>query len=230
MKSLKSILAVGLSLVAMSAAAQFSVKAGYANTAFRMKGEESESTNGFKVGAAYDIALPVKGLSLRPGVDYVFAADIEKRSSLLKTTVMEHSIAIPVDLKYAFRISDSFRIYAFAGPGFSVGLAMPVKYEFSGSFEHFGLGDVYGYISHDLYSGETKTNLSDEVLNTVPFPGYMNQDTYSRFDITMGLGVGVEYKRLFLEFDYDFGLLDRYKKYSGKERRDQLAVAVGVTF
>ena len=230
MKSLKSILAVGLSLVAMSAAAQFSVKAGYANTVLKTKGEDNDCLNGFKVGAAYDIALPVKGLSLRPGVDYLFGTDSERMSFIRKVTLTEHSIAIPIDVKYAFKIGDAFRIYAFAGPGFSVGLAMPAKQEFSGSYEPWVSGDVNGYILHDWYSGKTKSDLNDEVQNTYPFTLYMNQDTYSRFDITMGLGVGVEYKCLFMEFDYDVGLLDRYKKYSGKERRDQLAVAVGVTF
>ena len=236
MKCVKLLFAVVLSLVALGASAQFSVKAGYASSIWKSKsGDDRESTslNGFRGGAAYDITLPVNGLSIRPGLNYTFGT-YEKRSPtsfLRKTTLTEHSMSLPVDVKYAFKINDSFKVYAFAGPGFSVGLAMPVKCEFSGNIELMDLNDVNGYISRDGYSGKSKSDLSEEVLGNQFFRGFTDQRGIPRFDVAMRLGAGVQYKRAFVEFDYDFGLLNRVASgATGKSRRDELAVSLGVVF
>ncbi len=236
MKSVKLLLAVVLSLVALGASAQFSVKAGYANSILKGKsGGDSDITsmNGFRVGAAYDITLSANGLSIRPGLNYTLGTYKETSDFFIrKTTLTEHSMSLPVDVKYEFKVNDSFRIYAFAGPGFSVGLAMPVKYEFSGDLEHINtLGIIDGYISRDGYSGKSKSDLSEEVLSNELFSEFMHQGRIPRFDVTIGLGAGMQYKRAFLEFDYDFGLLNRMPSgVTGKGRRDELAVSLGVVF
>ena len=74
--NLKFLLTATLAVITVSASAQLGVKAGYVNSATKVKSENitvsPDTQNGFYAGVNYDIGLPVKGLSIRPGVTYTF--------------------------------------------------------------------------------------------------------------------------------------------------------------
>ena len=100
---------------------------------------------------------------------------------------------------------------------------------------------------HDWYSGKgtTQTSIS-QYPEGIDYDWDTNDSDsnlgrYSRWDVAMRLGAGVQYKRVFLEFEYNFGLLNRTTKdlptqlgetRSGwdKTRRDELALSLGLTF
>ncbi len=137
-KSLKFLLAAALIVVAVSASAQFGIKVGYVNSATKFKAEDisvkPENQNGFYAGFHYDIATPVTGLSVRPGLFYtyiggesVFEGMIDLGGYGVKLKDRDHTLSVPLDLKYAYNVTDDFKIYAFAGPRFAVGLVYQMK-------------------------------------------------------------------------------------------------------
>lgn len=238
-KSLKVVLVAVLAVFAIEANAQFGIQAGYVNSVERFKNNGGKGTsdgmNGFKVGVSYDIAFPVKGLSIRPGLNYVYIgdklADEESLGMTFKASRNEHYLNVPIDIKYAYGFSDNFKIYAFAGPKFAVGVASTVNGKFSGSLPL--IGDISGSGSYDFYTGKVKLkgvadnadNAAEEFLDM----GYK----YSRFDVQLGVGVGVQVLQLLsVEFGYDWGLLNRVKDLPDNNyyKRNQLYVSLGLNF
>ena len=115
----------------------------------------------------------------------------------------DHTLSVPIDLKYAYNFNDNFRVYAFAGPRVAVGVAFYNVAKFQGESEK----------SDDMYGED---------------------GMYSRFDLQLGLGAGIQYKRVSLELGYDWGMLNRIKsEYTdgeGSMKRNIFTVGLGVSF
>ncbi len=137
MKKIYFILVAAALFFALDANAQVAVGVGYnlLNTTATM-GDDSDddSLNGFYAEMTYDFSLLKKNwgnLGLQPGVRYTFAgeSDSEEVAGVkTKTSLSEHYIDVPVNVKYSYEIKpDAFKVYAFAGPVFSLGLASNLK-------------------------------------------------------------------------------------------------------
>jgi opacity protein-like surface antigen len=238
-KSLFLLMATALIAGTLDANAQLGVKVGYANSASKLKIENfatvsPKSQSGIFVGVNYDIAL-TNGLSFRPGITYTYVGGKGVYSSLLGAMdedfdvlpdikENDHTLTVPLDMKYAFDVNDDLKIYAFAGPRVAVGLASTVKMDADGESMSMNL-----YTGKEIYKadGETETYKSE------------NGGPYSRFDLQLGLGAGVQYKRFSLELGYDFGLMNRFRKdfYEGSDgmeipklTRNCLVVGLGYSF
>ena len=186
-----TILAASMMLAGFSAAAQVSVGAGYVNSAYKTKTTSGSSTSktsspaqGFYVGADYDIPI-VGGLSMVPGIYYTFAT-ASKSSSILSLasgtgTTTEMYVGVPVNFTYSLEFGNEGKIYVFAGPTFNVGVMSQYKLDATSI-----VGD---------YS--TKTDNYDD-------------SDYSRFEMLIGGGVGLQYGAIGIKVGYDANLLNRY--------------------
>lgn len=218
-KSVKFLLVAVLAVFAIEANAQLGVKLGYSNLSQRAKSNgvvvKPGALNGINLGVFYDIALPVSGLSIRPGLGYTYGGCEIAEFMGTSAKQREHFLNIPVDVKYTYRINNNFRVYAFAGPKFAIGLAS--------TFVATSDGDKGVY---NNYTGKMKMN--GDAVDTGDEEG-----SFSRFDIGLGLGAGVQYGRAFFEFGYDWGLLNRYKgdlADNATYKMSQLFVGVGLMF
>lgn len=202
-KSVRIFAVVMLAMVSVTANAQLGVKVGYVNASTKFKGgimtASPASQNGVTAGLSYDIGLPVKGLSIRPGIDYTYIGDksifsgFSEDEDFSSMKDRDHSISVPVDLKYAYDINDNFSIYGFAGPRFVVGVSSIIKVSAEGQ-----TGTI------NLYTGKTKINGNTSDKNPEP--------VFSRFDVQLGLGAGVRLNPVFIETGYNWGLVNRLKK------------------
>jgi hypothetical protein len=191
-RAIQAVLIVAMVFVTTSASAQFGVKLGYVATQNLIKGgnvNESGMQVGVLAGINYDVPL-TGGLSMRPGVNYIYVgANVEDERE------RDHTLAIPIDLKWAFDLGYEKSLYVTAGPKANIGLL----------FEN----NIYG----DVYKG----------------------GMYNRFDLQLGLGMGMQTGPLLLELGFDMGLMNRINKefLNGADAslsRNQLVLSVGYHF
>jgi hypothetical protein len=119
-RAIKIVLFVALVFAATAASAQFGVKLGYVSTQNKLKGggdSESIKQIGLLAGVNYDIALSDGGLSIRPGVNYLLVGGGSGDESEI-----DHTLAIPIDLKWAFELGYEMSVYALVGPKLSMGI------------------------------------------------------------------------------------------------------------
>ena len=191
---------------ATSAFAQFGIGAGYANNNQKV-GENSSATNGFFVEGTYSI--PVAGeFSIVPGVRYTYLGETTSAATNIaginiggSSTLVEHYLAIPVMAQYGIDLGAA-KILAFAGPTFNLGLASQTKVEAS----------VAG-ISADK-----------------PINNYGDNSIYSRTNVFVGGGLGIEISSFQIKAAYDFGLLNRYNSDNVTCKDNQFRVGVAYLF
>lgn len=221
-KSVKILMAAALTLVSIGASAQFGVKFGYANLPQRMKASgvvvKPGNLNGFNAGVFYDIRFPLSGLSLRPGLSYTygggkFGGEVIAFDEEISIKQREHIVNLPIDVKYAYGFTNDFKVYAFAGPRLAVGLSSTFKAREDGE-----TAKVNNFTGKIVENGETEDGGSG---------------IFSRFDVRLGIGTGVQCRSLLFEVGYDWGMLDRFTgdAASGATyKMGQLFVGVGFMF
>ena len=213
MKNIVTILSAALLLLAGTQAnAQMSIGAGYVNSVESYKlsknaDPSNTALNGFYAGFGYTIPV-VSGLNFTPGVYYEFltkgdATNISGAANV-SGKLTEHYINVPLTLSFGADLTDGFRIFAYAGPTASLGLA---------STSVLNL-DILGY-----KAGTSVDNYKDS--------------DYGRFDVLLGAGLGFEIADMIrLNVGYDWGMLNRYiGSTEGVSRRNtRLTAGVAILF
>ena len=202
-------IAASMMLAGISAAAQVNVGAGYINSVYKTKVSNTKTTspsNGFYAGVDYNIPI-VGGLGMAPGIYYTLTSSTETSSIgtwLTGTgTTTEMYIGVPVNFNYAVEVADGIKGFIFAGPTFNVGISS--KYKASGAI-----------------AGISATKTTDM---------YKDND-YSRFEMLLGGGIGLQYNAFRLTVGYDANLLNRYTGDVSDYTvgRNQLHVGLGYSF
>ena len=184
-------------LIGVNAFAQLSIGAGYVNSQTREKASSSsevstENTNGITGGFAYSINLG-KGFAVTPGVYYTFTNKKGVKSGELfgvklsgEADLQEHYITVPLHLSYGLEINPDFKIFLYAGPSFSAGIASTT------------------HASGDIAGGILK-------IDGGKIDNYQDGTDYGRFDLLVGGGLGVDLlKSIRFKVGYDWGMLNRY--------------------
>lgn len=167
---------------ATSSMAQTAVSVGYLSN--KQTSVTDTQFNGFYVGLDYSI--PISGeLKLTPGIYYDMlmsskTASISIVSGEAKTT--EHYVAVPVNISYGISLGDAMKVFLYAGPTFSYGIASKVDGALNIAGFDFGKsGDLYG-----------------------------ENSTYDRFNVFIGGGIGFEFnQKVRFTAGYNYGCFDR---------------------
>ena len=209
MKKIVTILSAALLLLAgTNAFAQMSVGTGYVNSTNSLKfGKNSDASttaiNGFYAGVGYTI--PISSLiNFTPGVYYEFLANknVEGEGAFtLSGALTEHYLNVPLTFSLGGSVAPGIRLFAFAGPTATFGLASTT--DTSASVAGISLGG--------------KTN------------NYDNSD-YGRFDVMLGGGAGIQFSNVRLTVGYDYGMLNRYTGDSDSISRHTSRLHVGLGF
>lgn len=204
------IAAAAMMFSAGTAFAQINVGAGYVNSVDKTKVDDKTSTNtmnGFYVGGGYSIPI-VAGLKVTPGVYYNFLTKSDAASvgsiATLTGDLQEHYLNVPVSFSYGYEFTPDFKVFAYAGPTFSVGLASKTK-----------------------VTGSALGVTTDKTIDN-----YDEDYKYGRFDVLLGAGAGVDlFGSVRVSVGYDFGLVNRYTGDADLTRhRNQLVVGVAYLF
>lgn len=206
MKKVISILAAAvLMLTATNAFAQISVGAGYLNATDKV-GDNSTNLNGAYAGVSYNIPIS-GGFAVAPGLYYsgLFKSGEILNTSILNTKVdsklAEHFVNVPLTFNLNFELAPDMTAFVYAGPTFQYGLASKTKIE----------GTVAGY------------NGDKEIDN------YRDGSNYSKTNVLLGGGVGMNVNAFQLSVGYDYGLMNLYTG-EGDVNRHKSYVRLGVAY
>lgn len=214
-KTFSLLAAAALLLIAVPSFAQIHIGAGYVNSADRIRvssGTETEATvtysNGVYAGLGFTLPL-VGDLALTPGVYYTYltnrnASSVAGGLLSLAGERQEHYVSVPLHFNYGDELFPNFRLFFFAGPTVSAGLASKTTVS----------GSILGFSA-----------------NTV-VDNYKDVSGYGRWDVLLGGGMGFDFaRRLRLTVGYDFGMLNRYTDGNAYTRhRQQLHAGLAFLF
>ncbi len=222
-----SLVVLAAMLVSQSASAQLRVGVGYGLSQHRVKAGnviEKSNGNGFYLTGTYNIDL-LSGnwgvFGLEPGLVYSYYGDGNKETVTgidVRTSLREHYLDVPVFAKYGYDfIPGKLGAYAFFGPQFSFGLASHTRMTCKGSVA--GVSIDGKAVLHN-YSGKVTVKdldkaVADELIKD-------SDSDYSLFDFKLGIGAGLKIiDCVDFRFGYNFGLVNRYKGGSFKNKMNQ---------
>ena len=241
--SLGAVAVVAMAFAA-GANAQISVGAGYASESVNVKSvydlgsdvkgrawqKDFRNLDGFYVEAAYNWefkTLSKGSLSLQPGLRYTYGVlkeskaytkavtDEARSKSRSKTNISDHTLDIPVNLKYSYEfVPGAVKAYAFAGPVLSFGLACNLLDYTKTNTTVDGEVTRYGtsYSKVNLYNGRDVTKEGNDIEEKLEIQKDQDSDLreFDMFDLKLGLGLGVTLaEKVDVKFGYNIGLLNR---------------------
>ncbi|MDR2467087.1 MAG: PorT family protein [Prevotellaceae bacterium] len=127
-------------------------------------------------------------------------------SSTVETTTKLHYILLPVNLKYRFGI-ESAKFYAAAGPYFGVAVGGNIKNTYT--YEVFGVTVTSGN-ERDPFASDNRI--------------------FKRADFGMGVGLGVEIRKITLGVGYNFGLANIADTPNATSRTGTFSFSAGYFF
>lgn len=203
-------------------------------------GEKGHSPvmNGLRVGATQDIRLAGQ-FYFEPGLYYSFLTDKGDIASdqhsnyYIVDLLKEHFLSIPLMFKYNFELSDAVTgLYFFGGPTLIVGLSS--KSELGVARKTQSSYDYLGGLEYDYYKNEISGNELVDAIGKTIAQAYLPPAAYRRFDVALGIGVGLEVlEYLDVKVGYDWGLVNRVTGDFASDfrtRRSQFYITAGVRF
>lgn len=213
MKKFYFILVAAAMFVAVDAKAQLGVGVGYnlLNTTTTVADEsESSSLNGFYIEAEYNFNLLDEQwgtLGIQPGIRYTFAGESEKAE------LYGEKVRLSVAEHY-------------------LDIPVQVKYGYEVISSKLNINAFAGPVFSIGLASIVKGSTDDSVVKA---NAYKDSD-YGRFDLKIGVGVGVDlFEKLNVKVGYNFGLLNRYTgeqidEYKYKIHTGVFYVGVGYNF
>lgn len=213
MKKFYFILVAAAMFVAVDAKAQLGVGVGYnlLNTTTTVADEsESSSLNGFYIETEYNFNLLDEQwgtLGIQPGIRYTFAGESEKAE------LYGEKVRLSVAEHY-------------------LDIPVQVKYGYEVISSKLNINAFAGPVFSIGLASIVKGSTDDSVVKA---NAYKDSD-YGRFDLKIGVGVGVDlFEKLNVKVGYNFGLLNRYTgeqidEYKYKIHTGVFYVGVGYNF
>lgn len=151
---------------------------------------------GFHAGARAELALPSLADGIYTNTALLFSSKGCKQDygDLGKATTDAYYLELPIHIGYKFSVTDNFAVFGEAGPYVGYGLFGKSKADY---------GD-------DGYSSSYDEDETSETF-----------DMADRFDVGVGLRVGVEFKRKYsISLGYDWGLINSYNSNDSDDYND----------
>ncbi|MBQ1168849.1 MAG: PorT family protein [Bacteroidales bacterium] len=202
---MKKVFAIAAALMMLATAANAqSFGAGYVQST-QKTGNHSATANGFYAGFGYSAEI-MPGLSLNPGLYYEFLSSTSAGSLWFvsgESKTQEHYVNVPLHLSYGINFAPTFKVFVYGGPTANVGIASTTK---------------------------SKVSIAGHSSDVEPINNY-DDDDYSRFDIMLGAGAGVEVMKKFrVTVGYDWGMLDRFTDDDLTLKRNRLTAGAAFIF
>ncbi len=200
MKKLKLSLVIALLGMASIVGAQnafVNVKAGLNMSNFYGDNLSNKDVKpGFNIGVGVDLEFATN-LSLQTGFYFIskgseYTTDIIGVVGETEFNVTANYIQLPIHLAYKKNITQSAKLFFHAGPYMAYGVG--------------GKRQANTTINSDDYIGKPEINTFDKHFG------------YKRWDMGVGLGVGVEFKKIVIDIGWDMGLMK-----TARDIKDHLA-------
>ncbi|MEI7502999.1 MAG: outer membrane beta-barrel protein [Paludibacter sp.] len=184
---------------------KFAIEAGYINPVRFGSGVSSTYFNGGRLGvtANYDLK---NNFSLLTGVLYSVVYSNKNQgypsSKFVTYKTLGHFLDIPIHATYNLPITNTLKVFAFAGPNINVGLYQKQDINFSDNL----IGDEHlaAFNSFSTFTGITPKTID-----------FYKESVLNRLNLQIGVGGGVQWKHLQLKSGYDFGINNLHKVDTG---------------
>ena len=236
---MKKLIVIAAALLAgMQANAQLIFNGGYLHQTEKtvIQGDNAtlsgvDALDGFYAGAKYRIALEgiTEGLSIAPGANFSFLFGRHTalngdgfKEDIIDNMARMNQIAfnVPVHVQYCYEVTPDFKLEAWAGPTFQLGL-----------FDNIVDSDDNPSLLFERFKMIDPAGTFGEMICSVLAANYRTQAALNRFNVLLGIGVGVEVAELIhVNVGYDFGLLNLSTSASTKVSRGLLRVGLGYNF
>lgn len=173
----------------------FRIEAGYIQPYQFGEGYRTTYFHGGKIGATVDFDIKY-GMSIQTGLYYLMAYGTNSQSYPHLSEYVDYSttmyqLDIPVRFSYTIKIWKDLSLFAFAGPTFNIGLAMPEKAD-----------------AHLSAITEEMTGIQSGTTNL-----YCKK--VLPFNFMLGAGGGIQWENYRLQSGYDFGMHNIYRNTYG---------------
>lgn len=169
----------------------YRIEAGYIQPYQFGEGYRTTYFHGGKIGATVDFDIKY-GMSIQTGLYYLMAYGTNSQSYPHSDEYVDYSttmyqLDIPVRFSYTIKIWKDLSLFAFTGPTFNIGLAMPEKAD-----------------AHLSQITEQSTGIHSGTVN-------LYKDEVLPFNFMLGVGGGIQWKNYRLQAGYDFGMHNIYR-------------------
>lgn len=207
------IVSVNLSLFAQEKKVEFGLAGGYGYTLAKLKNSQfNDNLAGFHLGPTFRFNIDER-FSVRTSLFYNYFSGINITNSMLKlkkatgvwhqTKINANSIDLPLRLAMQAPLAEDLHFFVMAGPNFNYGLSKVASTEY--------------FTDRKLRRTEKGKNI------------YETQE-YEKIDVQLGLALGLQWRGLFLQGSYDWGVRDRNLKEDVTLRNNDLKVTLGYYF
>ena len=151
---------------------------------------------GFHAGVALDLEF-VTDISLQTGLYFTskggeYTTDILSGVGKTEYEVTANYMQLPIHLAYKMDITSDTRLFVHAGP-----------------YMAYGISGKRNIKTLDL------DNNPDDFLGKQEIDTFDKRHGYKRWDMGVGLGVGVEFKRIVIDLGWDMGLMKAARNIEG---------------
>lgn len=201
---IKSSLVIVASVMSLLTSAQnFGIQVSFVNS----KETNDEIINGFQIGPVAESPI-IKNFDLQYGVLYQFLINEGPGDFSGTNTYTGHFLEVPLRLKADFPMNSDIKLFAFAGPNLSFGLAEKTV----------NVTTVGSSVITSTYNRYEIDADDDDIYDI------------SRFNLQMGVGGGVQYENVQLKVGYDWGINDLNKRENAGFNRNQLTASLTFLF
>jgi hypothetical protein len=154
------------------------------------KTETTDNKVGFNVGATVASYFVGDMLGLQSGLGLATRGgktEASEEGSTYSSSMSIYELQLPVFVAFQYAFNDDFKVKANVGPTFNIGLSGKTKWE-----------------SKSTYNGQTESRSGEGDMYKKPDGA--DKAPYKRFEVGLGFGGGVEFKKIYLGIGYDLGL------------------------
>ena len=187
--------------------------------------------DGFYAGAKYRIGLDgiTEGLSIAPGANFSFMFGRHNalngegfKEDIIDDKAKMNQIAlnVPFHVQYSYEFNPDFKLEAWAGPTFQLGL-----------FDNVVDNDDNPSLLYNRFKVIDPSTTYGSLVGGLIAANFRTQAALNRINLLLGLGVGVEVaEKIHVNVGYDFGVLNLSTANNTTVTRGYLRVGVGYNF
>lgn len=188
-------------------------------------GNRSNTTHYYGMRLGGNVEFPLKyNFGIQTGLNYNFSKGDKTQyyvtpKDTAKYTYSNHTLNVPLRVTYTLPIFWKLKLFAYAGPVFSVGLAEPTTLTARKTL-WVKSGDYDAYTDK-----ENRLNVAGVEANP-----QWETDALNRFNIQLGAGGGVQWRNLRVKSGYDWGVLNVSKNKNASQRTKGWALSLEYEF
>lgn len=189
--------------------------------------------NGLEAGIVYDATL-IKGFGMSFAINYAFAADAGKWEIINsqyvadkgRTSHIMHTIEMPIDWQYKFKIATDTWLIAYTGPVLQYTFSFNTHFRYRNSITGENMIDIDYKTRQPLDPNHYHIDADEDEIND-----------YTPFNIQWGIGAGFQYQNYYIRGGYNFGIYNHFRdsynnlqNYTSRARIDEWNIRVGIYF